>query len=97
MYRLYSIVDKINPLYKQYYNEIYAACASECTDDPACISSCAREYAENLEKCPCSSGCPSGCPCPDYDCQADTDDQDSEDSSVELVTLSIALLALTQV
>ena len=29
---------------------------------------------ENLNRCPCQSGCPNGCPCPEYTCPATTTD-----------------------
>ena len=35
-----------------------------------CVSVCSRGYQHKIEQCPCQSGCPNGCPCPDYDCPA---------------------------
>ena len=44
-------------------------CLRDCSSgDLVCLSSCARDLDENLENCPCKSGCPSGCPCPNYEC-----------------------------
>ena len=31
-------------------------------------SKCNTDFLENFENCPCESGCPNGCPCPNYDC-----------------------------
>ena len=31
------------------------------------MSNCHRTYDEDIKDCPCQSGCPSGCPCPNYD------------------------------
>ena len=39
-----------------------------CNNDPQCLSTCNREYVQNLAQCPCQEGCPDGCPCPDYEC-----------------------------
>ena len=33
---------------------------------------CSREYDENKTVCPCQAGCPNGCPCPDYQCPAES-------------------------
>ena len=47
----------------------YTQCIVNCdSGDLVCFSSCSREKDENMEKCPCRSGCPYGCPCDDYDC-----------------------------
>ena len=40
--------------------------------DEACFQNCAREYDKNLENCPCQEKCPTGCPCPDYQCPTRT-------------------------
>lgn len=51
--------------------DIYYACIITClSDDFECNAVCAREYDENKNLCPCKSGCPNGCPCPDYTCPA---------------------------
>ena len=42
------------------------------TGDVLCVSSCSRQYQNNIESCPCQSGCPNGCPCPEYECPATT-------------------------
>ena len=33
-----------------------------------CVGVCSRDYQHKKEQCPCQSGCPDGCPCPDYEC-----------------------------
>ena len=58
---------------KQYATDIYSHCIVQCTPgDFVCIETCWREYDENKLLCPCQSGCPKGCPCPDYQCPAET-------------------------
>ena len=46
--------------------------------DVDCLGDCASEYQENLEKCPCQSGCPNGCPCPNYQCDVAPPEHKSE-------------------
>ena len=46
------------------------SCVAQCQDDLECSSRCNREYAQKLEECPCKSGCPTGCPCPNYECHS---------------------------
>ena len=49
----------------------YNKCLINCpSGDVICLASCARELEQNTETCPCRSECPSGCPCPSYDCSA---------------------------
>ena len=44
-------------------------CVSACSiGDFVCSRNCFREYSNDLELCPCQSGCPTGCPCDDYEC-----------------------------
>ena len=48
-------------------------CVLQCAaGDNACLQNCAREYADDLRNCPCQENCPTGCPCPDYQCPATT-------------------------
>ena len=55
--------------FKQYYTNIYYECIFVCPPgDFDCLGVCARVYNENRNTCPCQSGCPNGCPCPDYQC-----------------------------
>ena len=51
------------------YELVYKKCMTDCDqNDALCYATCNREYGENIEKCPCKSDCPNGCPCPEYDC-----------------------------
>ena len=43
--------------------EVYTQCVLSCKHDQDCYGQCNREYTINIEKCPCNSGCPNGCPC----------------------------------
>ena len=62
-----------NYSWKAYYNIKYTECIVKCGEgDVECLSSCLREYDENLKTCPCQLGCPSGCPCPNYECPTTT-------------------------
>ena len=45
----------------------YLGCLYNCNHDTLCMSTCHRTYDENIKHCPCQPGCPSGCPCPNYD------------------------------
>ena len=38
----------------------------------ACFAKCGEDYQNNLKKCPCQAGCPSACPCPEYECPTPT-------------------------
>ena len=63
-----------NPGKKSFEAE-YDECASHCP--PAkfvCVAKCSDDYDENLSKCPCQSKCPSGCPCPEYECESERTD-----------------------
>lgn len=56
-----------------YYDQLYNLCVLSCsTGDFACNGKCFREYTQNLELCPCQSGCPNGCPCEVYECPEST-------------------------
>lgn len=56
-----------------YYSNIFYECISECQpDDLACRGVCSRQYDENRSSCPCQSGCPNGCPCPNYHCPVES-------------------------
>ena len=44
----------------------YLSCLYNCNHDTLCMSTCHRSYDDNIEHCPCKPGCPSGCPCPNY-------------------------------
>ena len=58
---------------KEFYDDVYTICIVSCKPgDIDCITICARILQENLEKCPCKSGCPNGCPCPEYICPETT-------------------------
>ena len=43
-------------------------CILSCETNSDCKSECNSLFIDNHEKCPCQSGCPSGCPCQDYSC-----------------------------
>ena len=52
---------------------MYLTCVGKCPNgDFECIGACSRDYDENHEFCPCQSGCPTGCPCPVYQCPSTT-------------------------
>ena len=42
-------------------NECILNCGSS---DPTCIVACTEIFTTESNKCPCQSGCPTGCPCP---------------------------------
>ena len=46
-----------------------SGCVFSCElDDIVCLAVCRQHYQADLKKCPCSEQCPSGCPCPEYQC-----------------------------
>ena len=54
---------------KTKYDEIYDSCILDCPSaDLICVATCARDFQQNIEVCPCQSGCPNGCPCENYTC-----------------------------
>ena len=62
------IILKTNAFYPE--NDVLERkCISECElSDDACAESCSQEYTESLKSCPCRENCPTGCPCPNYQC-----------------------------
>ena len=52
---------------------LYVTCIINCDYDEVCVSNCVREHNQDVSKCPCNEGCPSGCPCPDYECGMTTE------------------------
>ena len=51
----------------------YTECIVECDKtDSVCLTDCSRQYADQIEQCPCKSNCPDGCPCPDFECSTTT-------------------------
>ncbi|CAG5079732.1 Oidioi.mRNA.OKI2018_I69.PAR.g9348.t1.cds [Oikopleura dioica] len=53
-----SVKDKLSTCYDDCTNELEIDCYSACND----------ESLANIEKCPCMSGCDTGCPCENYTC-----------------------------
>ena len=58
---------------KSFYTQVYTGCLMNCSiGDVQCITHCGAEYEQNRSTCPCQSGCPDGCPCPNYECPTTT-------------------------
>ena len=54
----------------------YSACILACdAGDIVCLAMCSRQLDEDMIKCPCQTGCPNGCPCPNYECQLEVTTQ----------------------
>jgi len=52
---------------ENYHEQIYHDCVYTCPPaDFSCVGSCARDFEQGIEGCPCQSGCPLGCPCENY-------------------------------
>ena len=65
---------------------LYNECVFNCPPgDFDCFGVCSREYQAYLETCPCQSGCPQGCPCPEYQCP-------SESTTTQTVTTTVATI-----
>jgi len=47
-------------------NEKLVECMSTCEGE-ACRE-CDQNHEDDLDNCPCQKNCPSGCPCPNFDC-----------------------------
>ena len=45
-------------------------CFEGCGAISACIIQCTDDYEAAVKDCPCMEGCPGGCPCPNWDCDA---------------------------
>ena len=55
-------------------------CSEQCDAfDTPCHDDCTALYIDELQKCPCMSGCLDGCPCPDYPCHDDDYAEQHED------------------
>ena len=53
---------------EEHFELEYVDCASKCETDISCLQLCSREFDKNMKSCPCQEGCPTGCPCPYYEC-----------------------------
>ena len=74
---------------KAYFNRIYNICILSCSNgDFMCIGACSREYEANMATCPCQSGCPNGCPCPEYTCPAPTTGRTTTSATVSSTTIA---------
>ena len=72
---------------KAHYDQLYTACIISCPiEDVECIGECARTHHDNMLKCPCQEGCPSGCPCPDYECPSSDTTTVSTTTTTETAT-----------
>ena len=83
-------------IYLKYYREKLKSTSSQCVvfcevGDNACFQNCAREYAENLKNCPCQEKCPTGCPCPNYQCPATTTVPSTTTTTADLKTWILVL------
>ena len=59
--------------FSDYYEKVYINCVGSCTPgDAVCWNTCVRAFDANIEKCPCKSECPGGCPCEEYECPQNT-------------------------
>ena len=47
-------------------------CFDTCFGDSSCIIDCGKQYENSIKDCPCMEGCPDGCPCDNWDCDATT-------------------------
>ena len=45
-------------------------CFEGCGTDSSCLIQCTKDFEIALNDCPCMEGCPDGCPCPNWDCDA---------------------------
>ena len=82
---------------KQYFMEIYNQCTIACPpSDLNCRGTCARDYDENTNACPCQSNCPNGCPCPNYQCPADTTTTTSLTTTTPAVSRKSVLILNTR-
>ena len=54
---------------KQQIQLQFDQCVSKCDHDIICDVVCELDYQEGLKDCPCQENCPTGCPCPNYQCQ----------------------------
>ena len=71
------------------YDDCYAAatlnftiCADRCDDDDECVLGCYSDYKENQKDCPCQENCPTGCPCPNYECIHEPEEPNDKDLAI---------------
>ena len=50
--------------------DAYRACSWPCHHDFDCIVECEIAFRYQMDNCPCQTNCPRGCPCDDYECEA---------------------------
>jgi len=64
-----GIEDEFEKCDDEVTNDFYT-CLFRCEPgDAVCPQDCNREYADSIRNCPGQSGCPDGCPCPNYECK----------------------------
>ena len=86
----------LSHLYEKPNSPFQSKCVVLCeVGDNACFQSCAREYAENLKSCPCQEKCPTGCPCPDYQCPATTTGPSTTTTTLATTTSTTATTQTT--
>ena len=81
---------------KKHFNLVYNRCIINCPPgDVECFSVCSREYQSQLEMCPCESGCPQGCPCPEYQCPSGNSTTTTTQIMTTAATNNMAMLFLS--
>merc|ERR1711935_785802 len=75
---------------------LYNECVFNCPPgDFDCFGVCSRDYQAQLERCPCESGCPQGCPCPEYQCPSDESTTTTTQMMTTTTTIKMAMLFLS--
>ena len=79
------------------YTETYHKCVYSChPDDIDCFTQCSRNYHQDIQTCPCQSGCPNGCPCPVYQCPTTTTTSPEITTTTSSTKTSILILSTFQ-
>ena len=64
-------------------------CIYHCDNDEACETACVHHFKMKTENCPCEKNCPSGCPCPLYECDDITPTMDPTTPVIETTTATV--------
>merc|ERR1711935_1059920 len=81
---------------KKHFELLYNTCIISCPPgDFECFSVCSRDYQSKLETCPCESGCPQGCPCPEYQCPSGEPTTTQMTTTTTAATNNMAMLFLS--
>ena len=88
----YQCEDTHGPAYRHCVEEMkthFYECAYKCEAfDINCHEACAKAYSENLDTCPCMDKCADGCPCPNYECEVESNDRPDDHDDIHALVFN---------